>query len=70
MGTLFDMMYVECFLVKLEARRVKCIHIISYGFGNNDDISTMSHIPKFAQLSSTYYSTLYYSKKTKFLRIS
>ena len=33
--------------------------LISYDFNNNNDISTMSRIPKFAQLSSTYYISFY-----------
>ena len=39
---------------------------MSYGFDNNDDISTMSLIPKFAQLSFTYYLSLYCSNLRNF----
>ena len=58
MGTLFGMLYIEYFL-KIEI--VIETSIMSYGFDNNDDISTMSRTPKFAQLSFTYCLSLYYT---------
>lgn len=33
--------------------------LISYDLNDNNDISTMSRIPKLSQLSSTYYISFY-----------